>query len=127
MSDPRRLRDGGAATSAKKAIPAPRGLSAVSRIWAVLSLGRIVMINVLALGVTAAVTVHVITRPSRSTPGPAASEPAISAATPPMAPAASSGTPAAAPIEVDLDRVDPSVTERRPTAPTVNEAAGSKR
>src|SRR5687767_12617727 len=112
MSDLRRLRDGVAATTAKKAIPPPRGLSAVSRIWAVLSLGRIVMINVLALGVTAVVAVHVMTRPSRATLGPAASERAISAATPLVAPADSSGTPSAAPIEVDLDRADPSLTER---------------
>ena len=79
------------------------------------------------LGVTAVVTVHVITRPSRSTPGPAASERATSAVTLPLAPAASSGTSAAAPIEVDLERGAPSVTERRPTAPTLNEAAGSNR
>ncbi len=115
MSDPGRLRDGGAATR-KKVIPAPRGLSTLSRLWAALSLGRIVLINVLALGVTAAATVHVITRPSWSER--AAAERARSAVTPPVAPAASTGSPAAAPIEVDLDRAPPAVTTRVPTAPT---------
>ena len=127
MSDPKRPRDDGAAsTTAKKKLPPPRGLSAISRIGAALSLGRIVLINVLALGVTAAVTVHVATRPSRPEHGPAtsATDRASSAATTPVA---SAGTPAAAPIEVDLDRSAPAVTTRVPTAPTVNGMAGSNR
>ena len=125
MSDPRRLRDGAATTAVKKKLPAPRGLSAVSRIAAALSLARIVLINVLALGVTAAVTAHVLTRPSGSRP--AAAQASSAAAAAPMAPAASTGAAAAAPIEVDLDRAAPAVTSRVPTAPTVNEAAGSRR
>ena len=130
MSDPKRLRDDGAATTtAKKKLPPPRGLSAISRIGAALSLARIVLINVLALGVTAAVTVHVASRPSRPEQGPAmsATDRASSAATTPGAPAAEAGTPAAAPIEVDLDRSAPAVTTRVPTAPTVNGMAGSNR
>src|SRR5512132_4348916 len=101
MSDPRRLRGGAATTGAKKTIPAARGLSTVSRIRAALSLGRIVLINVLALLVTAAVTAHVVTRPKR--PGPGEPERAGSTATPPVAPAEPTGTRDAAPIEVDLD------------------------
>jgi hypothetical protein len=125
MSDPRRLR-GGAASTTKKAIPAPRGLSTLSKIRAALSLGRIVLINVLALIVTAAVTVHVATRPRSPGPGAAAPERASSAGPPPVAPAASTGA-AAAPIEVDFEGPAPAVTARVPTAPTVDGAAGLDR
>ena len=51
--------------AAAKGKPGP-GLSALGRIAAALSLGRIVLINLLALGVTAAVTAHVIQREARA-------------------------------------------------------------
>ena len=71
MRNPRRLRGGAATTPLKRAIRAPQGLSATSPIAAALSLGRIVLINVLALMVTAAATVHVVTRAKSLGPGDA--------------------------------------------------------
>lgn len=75
-----------------------RGLSALGKIAAALSLGRIVLINLLALGVTAAVTAHVIQREARRKASLAA--PAPSAAT-------STSAGSAQPIEVDFDRAEP--------------------
>jgi hypothetical protein len=95
----------------------------IGRIRTALSLGRIVVINVLALAVTAAATVHVLNRPTGPRPAPLlrgvlAAHP--TATTTPAAPASSSGAPS---IEVDLERADPVGSARAPASPGVNDVA----
>lgn len=97
MSELKRLLDPDSAS------PAARGLSGAKSIRAALSLGRIVLINVLAMAVTAGVTIHVYTRPARPKPPAALAAPLI---------------------DVDLETVDPVVAPRAPAAPIVNDGAG---
>ena len=72
-------------------------------IRAAFSLARIVMINVLALAITAAVTARVLTRPSGPRPAPLARSVLAAHPTP----------PAAAPVEVDVDIAPPAATTPR--------------
>ncbi len=91
----------------------------ISRLEAALALGRVVLINVLALIATAAATVHVFQRQHRPKPAVVADDQASGKGS-----AAPTSAPAAPPIEVDFEQADPAVTGRVPTAPTVNEMTG---
>ena len=66
------------------------------------SLARIVMINVLALVITAGVTAHVLTRPTGPRPAPLAR--GVLAAHP------TTTLPSAPPVEVDLEIAEPAAT-----------------
>jgi Mn2+/Fe2+ NRAMP family transporter len=127
MSNLKRVLSGGSTLSpAKKAAPAARGFVKISRLETAISLGRVVLINVLALVATAAATVHVFQREHRPAPAAHVEEQASGAAsaTPTLAaPAASTSAPSA-PIEVDFEQAAPAVTGRVPTAPTVNGMTG---
>ena len=120
MSNLKRVLSGGSPLApAKKADPAARGFVKTSPLAAALSLGRIVLINVLALITTATATIHVFQRQHR--PSPAAVDPQASyAISPESAPAALSAEASAPPIEVDFEQAAPAVTGRVPAAPSVN-------
>jgi hypothetical protein len=98
----------------KKAISPPGpGLAGIGRIAAVLSLGRIVLINVLALAVAAVGALHVYNRERAPRPAPLVR--GILAAHPTTT--ASGATPT---IDVDLERADPGGSVRDPASPSVN-------
>ncbi len=120
MSNLKRVLSGGSTLSpAKKAAPAARGFVKISRLEAAISLGRVVLINVLALVATAAATVHVFQREHRPKPAVVVDEQKSGAGS-----ATPTSAPAAPPIEVDFEQAAPAVTGRVPTAPTVNEMTG---
>ena len=119
-SRPRRIDDGPLASQ----LDAPRP-GRVGRTSVALSLGRIMVLNVLALAVTALATAHVIGRARRPAPTPNVAPPSVAAGHAP----ASSPTPSAwlgaapgvtAPIEVDVEPVGPGVAPRSTPSPSVN-------
>jgi hypothetical protein len=129
MSNLKRVLSGGSTLSpAKKAGPAARGFVKTSRAATALSLGRVVLINVLALGATAVATVHVFQRQYHPKPAAAVQGRASDAVTPWLAaPAASTSATAAPSFEVDFEQAAPAVTGRAPAAPTVNGMTGPDR
>lgn len=120
MSNLKRVLSGGSTLEpAKKANPAARGFVQTSPLAAALSLGRIVLINVLALVSTATATIHVFQRQHRPTAA-AVDERASGAPSAEPATAAPSAEASAPPIEVDFEQAAPAVTGRVPAAPRVN-------